>query len=106
MPSRRHVVTALLGACSAAVLASAPERIEVWVELRADAPGADLEALSNDLRALGAEELARVRQPTPAIAVRIDPARLAAIRQWPMVRRVRPARARHSPTPGSTPGTG
>ena len=106
MPSRRNVITSLLGACSAAALASSPPSIEVWVELDGSAQGADLDDLARELRALGAEELARVRQPAPAIAVRVDPARLDAIRQLPSVRRVRPARVLHPPRSGSAPGTG
>jgi hypothetical protein len=106
MPNRRNVIAAMLGACGPVAFASSPPSIEVWVEQRTDTPGIDLDALSSDLRALGAVEIARVRQPSPAIAVRVDPARLDAIRQLPAVRRVRPARVLHPPTPGSSPGTG
>lgn len=104
MPRRRNVIVALLWPCSTAVPAGSGRWVEVWVEPRIDAKGIDLDALAGDLRRLGAEELARVRQPEPGIAVRVDAAQLDAIRQLPSVRRIRPARVLHPPTPGTDPG--
>jgi hypothetical protein len=104
MPIRRRSIVMLLGAPLGPACASAPT-VEVWVELRQDLHGADLDVLARELQSLGALELARVRQPVPALAVRVDPSRLEAIRQLPTVARVRPARVLHPPTPGSGPRT-
>ena len=101
MPTRRHLITTLFAASFHVAHASAPAAAEVWVEPK---PGTDLDDLSQELQALGARILARVRQPVPAVAIRVDSVRLEQIRQMPGVVRVRPARVLHPPS--TDPGTG
>lgn len=116
--SRRAWLVALL---SGHATAFADDPIEVWVDLSepvASTSGNPEEAAQRrqrverqqtaaaaELQRLGAVELARVRHTGNAIAVRIAPDRLDAVRRIPGVLRVRPAHELHPPEllpPGPT----
>lgn len=117
-PSRRAWLAALLTGHGAALADAA---VEVWVDLSeplAATAGNPEEAAQRrqrvqrqqaaaaaELQRLGAVELARVRHTGNAIAVRIAPDRLDAVRRIPGVLRVRPAHELHPPEllpPGPT----
>jgi hypothetical protein len=117
---RRRCLAAIVlfsvgGAHSALAQAST---VDVWIDLTEPVPGAggdrvqarrqrdrvlrQQEAVAALLQQLHASELARVRHTGNAIAVRIDPAALDAVRAWPDVRRVRPVVKLHPPRPAVT----
>jgi len=103
---------ALLGA-GAVAAAPAGAMVEVWVDLSEQVPAAsddpanagvrrqrvDLQQqeVAHELQRLGAVELARVRHTHNAIAVRIAPDRLDAVRGIKGVLRVRPTQTLHPP---------
>ena len=103
---------------AAQTLAGAPT-VDVWIDLsepvvvdavsaeearrRTERIGAQQRRVAQALRALGAEELARLRHVRNAIAVRIAASRTAELRAIPGVVRVRPARGLHEPRPLPTP---
>lgn len=116
-PRRAWLVVLLTGHATA--LADAA--IDVWVDLsepvaatsgnpeeaaqRRQRVERQQAAVAAELQRLGAVELARVRHTRNAIAVRIAPDRLDAVRGIPGVLRVRPAQKLHSPEllpPGPT----
>jgi glutamate/tyrosine decarboxylase-like PLP-dependent enzyme len=86
---------------------SGDDAVQVWVDLtepvadgdrrQAARVAAQQQQVSDALRALGAVELARVRQAHNAIAVRLPRGRLADAAALPGVRRVRPAVTLHPP---------
>ncbi len=89
--------------------------MEVWLDLsepvpagagneaearrRAERVARQQRAVAAELQRLGATELARVRHARNAIAVRVDPGQLDALRAIPGALRVRPVRTRHPPRP-------
>ena len=100
--------------CDGAVAAApAGAMVEVWVDLSEPVPAASddpanagvhrqrvdrqQQQVAHELRQLGAVELARARHTRNAIAVRIAPERLDALRSIPGVLRVRPAQNLHPP---------
>ena len=111
-PARRRwlalVLTAMVsspGVCQSAL------RLEVWIELSEPAASNGVSAterhriaerarrqqqqIAIELQRLGAVELARVRHPRNAIAVRISADRLDAVRAIPGVLHVRPTEGLH-----------
>jgi hypothetical protein len=94
-------------AARAGAAGSDTDTVQVWVDLTEPVAGGDRQQaarvaaqqqqVSEALRALGAVELARVRQGRNAIAVRIERSKLADAAALPGVRRVRPAVTLHPP---------
>jgi hypothetical protein len=111
-PARRTWLLALLGGCSVAA-ASAGVTVEVWVDLSEQVPAANddranagvqrqrvdrqQQEVANELQRLGAVELARARHARNAIAIRIAPERLDAVRHIKGVVRVRATHELHPP---------
>jgi hypothetical protein len=103
---------ALLGSGSCAAAAAEP-MVEVWVDLSEPLPAASddpaqaavsrqrvdrqQQEVADELHRLGAVELTRTRHARNAIAVRIAPDRLDAVRRIEGVLRVRPTRSLHPP---------
>jgi len=91
--------------------------VDVWIDLDAPVPAgshdateankrrqhveAQQQAVWLELERLGAVELARVRHVRNAIAVRIAPGQLDAVRALAGVARVRPVSDLHPPEPGT-----
>lgn len=111
------IVMTLAGALMANDVPAAPASpVNVWVELseppsaQASAPEArrrlarQQDEIAGALAELGAHELARVRHARNAIAVRIAPDRLDAVRALPGVRQVSPVEAlrRREPMHGAS----
>src|SRR5262245_10007680 len=109
-PPRRAWLIAMLAGSPALAEVTAPT-VDVWVDLSepvpADGIGDDTaqrqrvdrqqREVAAQLQQLGGQELARIRHTRNAIAVRIDPGRLDAVRAIPGVRRVRPTAELHPP---------
>jgi hypothetical protein len=110
--ARRTWLMALLGGCSVAA-ARAGVMVEVWVDLSEQIPATSddhanagvqrqrvdrqQQEVANELRRLGAVELARARHTRNAIAVRIASDRLDAVRHIKGVLRVRATHELHPP---------
>ncbi len=110
--SRRTWLLALLGG-GAVAAGSTGSTVDVWIDLSEPLPAASddptqsaasrtrvdrqQQQVASELRRLGAVELARARHARNAIAVRIAPERLDAVRRIDGVLRVRPTRSLHPP---------
>lgn len=110
-----RLIAAALSAVMLAAAARAGQTIDVWLDLDEPATGlqasspqtharaalvrAQQDGIAARLPALGAVELARVQQVANTMAVRIEVDRLPELKALPGVKRVRPVRTLHPPTP-------